>query len=673
MKKIVLQFFIVCFVFYANTSQSQIKPSYKFEKIKPEDFSVMPPASDSNANAIVLADVGSTEFEGNTNGFFTLVYKRHKRILLRNRNAFDAATIMFQLYTYTVQSSDELRDIEATTYTLSNGQITETKLDKSQIFTEKARKNYTNYKFTLPNLTEGCIIDYKYTIRSPYQNNEIRNWAFQGQYPCLWSEYTVSIPSFFNYMVTKQGYLKFTIDSVKKSFNTYSIVDPGDASSSYRVLHISGDDIWARWAIKDVPAFKSESYTTTPDNHISKVKFRLYSIKYSEESNVINILKDWYSKMKDLMNNEDFGKSLTENNGWLKDEVETLTKNTDQLQGARNIWQYVRNNFVTTDNDEIYLTQSLKKTFQTRKGNVADINLLLTAMLMQKNYDVQPVLLSTRDNGYPIETQSFLDQVNYVIARVLIDTTYYLLDATDSRLGFGKLPAKCYNRSGRIVSAQAPLLINLSADSLVEKKNTFCFISSDDKGNMSGNITSTLGYYESYGIRNKLVGTKQEEYTKSLAKSYPTEMEVANITLDSVNNYDDPITVNTEIKFKFDEDIVYFYPMFNEVWKTNPFAAAERAYPVEMDNVIKELYTFTMQVPPGYDVDEIPKSTRVNLNGDEGKFEYIIVKSGNDIQMRCTLALAKANYLPEDYKTLRDFFAYVVKKEAEPIVFKKKK
>ena len=54
-------------------------------------------------------------------------------------------------------------------------------------------------------------------------------------------------------------------------------------------------------------------------------------------------------------------------------EVETLTKNTDQYQGAKNIWQYMRNNFVCTDDNNKYLSQPLKKTFQTKKGNVADI------------------------------------------------------------------------------------------------------------------------------------------------------------------------------------------------------------------------------------------------------------------------------------------------------------
>jgi len=42
------------------------------------------------------------------------------------------------------------------------------------------------------------------------------------------------------------------------------------------------------------------------------------------------------------------------------------------------------------------------------------------------------------------------------------------------------------------------------------------------------------------------------------------------------------------------------------------------------------------------------------------------------IQMRCRLRLNKAWFPAEDYASLRDFFTYVVKKENETIVLKKK-
>ncbi len=59
------------------------------------------------------------------------------------------------------------------------------------------------------------------------------------------------------------------------------------------------------------------------------------------------------------------------------------------------------------------------------------------------------------------------------------------------------------------------------------------------------------------------------------------------------------------------------------------------------------------------------------MNCDDGTFEYLIGVQGGTIQLRCRLKLNKANFAPEDYSTLRDFYALVVKKEAESIVLKK--
>ena len=78
-----------------------------------------------------------------------------------------------------------------------------------------------------------------------------------------------------------------------------------------------------------------------------------------------------------------------------------------------------------------------------------------------------------------------------------------------------------------------------------------------------------------------------------------------------------------------------------------------------------------MQVPTGYKVDELPKSARVALNNNEGMFQYLIQQTDDHIQLMCKLKLNKATFGPDDYETLRNFFAFVVEKESEQIVFKK--
>ncbi|MFY7898789.1 MAG: hypothetical protein ACOVNY_01315, partial [Chitinophagaceae bacterium] len=56
-----------------NVTNAQLKAINKLEKISAKDFSVNSPVVEENANAVVLVDVGSTDFEGNNNGDFTLL------------------------------------------------------------------------------------------------------------------------------------------------------------------------------------------------------------------------------------------------------------------------------------------------------------------------------------------------------------------------------------------------------------------------------------------------------------------------------------------------------------------------------------------------------------------------------------------------------------------------
>lgn len=92
-----------------------------------------------------------------------------------------------------------------------------------------------------------------------------------------------------------------------------------------------------------------------------------------------------------------------------------------------------------------------------------------------------------------------------------------------------------------------------------------------------------------------------------------------------------------------------------------------------MPYVSDEVFTLNWAIPQGYEVDELPKSARATLNGTDGYFEYILQQSDSYIQFRFRLQLKKANFQPEEYATLREFFDLVVKKQAEQIVLKKKK
>lgn len=650
---------------------AQSKKATQFKPITAADFQVNSPVVDSNANVVVLMDVGSTEFEGNNSGNFTVIFKQRKRILLRNRNGFDEATVKIPIYNGNNFSTEEkFENFEATTFNLENGQVVPTRLDKSSLFAEKVTRDYGVRKFTFPNLKEGSIIEYQYTVKSPFfVFYNIRPWSFQDVHPTLWSEYQVTIPHMFKYLISRRGYLPYEKDTAWKTFKSYSIIETNSTRSN-EVYTLSGDAVSAMWVMKDVPAFKAESYTSSSKNHRNRIDFQLLSIHYSAE-NVQQVVKSWYETAASLMKDADFGLALNEENNWINEAALTVSGITDEMARARKIYAFVRDNFKCTDHDALWLSQSLKKTFQSKTGNVSDINLLLTAIYRKMGYDAKPVLISTRDHGYPQEGTALLQQFNYVLTRVAIGSEYYLLDGSRDNLGFGKLPEDCYNISGRIVDPEQPVLIPLHADSLVEKKVTNVILVNDEKAYVGG-VNTVLGAIESTRLREKLKQKKKDEYLKDLKKLVTSEIELSNLQLDSLNQYDEPVQLSYDIQFKFnDEDVLYFNPMLGNAWTRNPFSAAQRVYPVEMPYRINETYILTMDIPNGYKVDEVPKGARVALNGNEGMFEYIFATTPTKIQFRTRIQLDKATFAPEDYQTLRDFFAFIVKKQEEQIVLKK--
>ncbi|MBS1746679.1 MAG: DUF3857 and transglutaminase domain-containing protein [Bacteroidetes bacterium] len=659
----------VCGMFISVFTFSQKKdPLMKFGNVTPDDFKQDVYSIDSSADAVYLVSAGYSKYEGNTQGWFSVVYTVHEKIRLLHKKSFDdLSKVKIGLY---VNGSDyeKLDNLDAATYNLENGNVVVTKVDKNSIFDDK-EGDYKIKKFTFPNLKEGSIIEYTYTTISPFYR-DLPTWYFQGNYPKLISEFTEESPEFFDLVMLRQGYLTPELDTVISTADNFSVIEQGGVSSN-NTYNIRSRTMKHTWQYKDVPGIKEESFITTLSNYVQKIDFQFSAIRFPNTSPQ-TFLSTWGETVDQLMKNERFGVDLDLPNGWLKNDIETAEDNaTDALTKAKNIYAYVRDNYSCTDHDTKYLSQPIKKTQQSKKGNVADINLLLVAMLKVAGFDTYPALLSTRDNGRAFEAYPIISKFNYVIAQTTIDGQQYLLDASQPSLGFNLLPAYCYNGSARLI-APTPVLINLSPDSLHEHEVTSLFLTNQENGEIKGSYNHMMNTLQSIDMRDKMKKTNAQEYFNEVKKGFGYEVKMTNTAIDSLNKKEMPVSVRFDLSFKPEEDIIYFNPMIADaVYTKNPFQAATRSYPVEMPYCIDETYILNMQVPTGYVVDELPKSTRVFLNGSDGMFEYLIQQSGQAIQMRCITKINRATFESVDYETLRNFFAYVVQKENEQIVFKK--
>jgi Domain of Unknown Function with PDB structure (DUF3857)/Domain of Unknown Function with PDB structure (DUF3858)/Transglutaminase-like superfamily len=663
-----------CFLFlmallcatYVVTAQD--KSPVKFGKITAADFTIKQPF-DTGASAVVIADIGTSIFEGNVKGWFSLVYKRFRRIKILNKNGFEAAKVEIPLYADGT-AEEKLDDLKAYTYNLENGKVVETKLDGASVFKDKLSKKHTVRKFTFPAVKEGSVIEYSYTIKSDFLFN-LQPWSFQDEYPCLWSEYQVDIPEFFQYVTLNQGFMQ--LEKKLGSYpSTFRVTVPGGADKDEQVT-LNGNVNTTRWVVKNIPALKEENFTSAMKNYVSSVEFQLSAVQFQGQM-PHDYMGNWKLMSEKLMEGEHFGASLSKNNNWLDDDLKNVTSGiTSKLEKAKKIFAYVRDNETCTDYSAIYIESSLKDAYKKHSGSVADINMLLIAMLRHEGIEADPLILSTKDNGFTNEIYPLVDRFNYVICEASIDGVYYNLDASSPYNGFAKLPPYCYNGHARVITKESALPVYFEADSLREQKMTTVFITNDEKGGLSGSFKSQLGYYESFSLRKKLKGDSKD-YLKNIKSGNSFEMTVSEAAIDSLKKPDMPALIHYEFAFKpsADDNIIYLSPMMSEGYKENPFKSAERKYPVEMSYTFDEIYLLNMEIPAGYTVDEVPKSAKVAFNDDEGFFEYLIQKSDDGIQLRTRIKLNKATFTPEDYNGLRDFFAFIVKKQNEQIVLKKK-
>ena len=687
LKYALLSVFFTTFCFTITAQDAPIK----YGKIDIADLQMKVYSKDTSAEAVVLGDIGRADFKyDDANGRFYLVYERHRRVKIFKKSGYDWATIKIPLYKSVKGTKEEgLYDLKGFTYNLENGQIHKEKLEKESVFLDKGDDRRSVKRFAFPNVKEGSIIEYSYSIRSEFYYN-FRDWTFQSGIPVVWSEFSVSIPDYFNYQQLMQGYEPLAINTLTNGQKSYDLKleYAGEGSNStalsggveskpeisYEKVTIASKDF--RWAMKDVPAIRPEPFMTTIDDYVAQISFELSSTnfpgamakKYSE---------NWNSLNNSLMEIESFGVQLNNQTGFVKDMVK-LIKGThkDTLQQITMAYQLINQAMTYDGKESFYIGSTLKKALETKTGNVADINLMLVVLLKELGYSANPVILSTRDNGRIMENYVLLSKFNYVIAQVDINGKDLLLDATSKNTSAGVLPLRCLNGQGRLISKTNTRWVELAPlQKNIETAMAHLDLNADNTA--KGDLSISHGGYNGINQRNKYVQQGKEKYLEEHKKDNPN-WQITKTDLEGLDDIKQPFTRKSELTISdfanVSGDRIYFNPMMYNNQKENPFKNPDRRFPVDFGTLIEESFVGIFKLPEGYIVEEIPKGIKLSLPQDGGRFIYSVSSSPETgtITISNKITLKKSMYFAEEYETLRAFYDQIVQKHAEQIVLKKK-
>jgi hypothetical protein len=647
---------------------AQQKPM-QLGEVSLQDVQMTSYAPDPNASAVILYDYGRIHFRRNFAGWPQAIYERHCAIKILNKDGYEWADIEVPFVKVKGgYQRERVTELEGITYNLHNGQVKKTLLDKSAKFKEKVGPTFNLAKFAMPEVKEGCVIEYRYEIVSDFFY-EIRPWEFEKAIPVRQAILEIEDPFILDFEVFDQNCGNFVVkEKTEKKLN-------------------NGSEVTYRWERQDQPAYRKEAYINNISDHICKINVHLSAINLPEykDYSFATVSSSWQTFAE--TQSRRFEWMMTDSTGLNAAVGPVVQANPTRMGRLLGIYDFLRKKVKRTENGSVwgstYDLDRAKTILDSGRATAFEINVLLMRMLQVANMSAFPVLLSTRPHGKVNRDYPSSRNFNYMVVYASCDSVFtgesigYILDATDSTREAGMLPTKALNGEGLLLLGDTLHTWLPLQDGYLSSMNMTSLATIAPDGKLEGEVTSSARGYLALDLRKEMKEEKDEEDSVVLNKALKFhEFSGAKLTHENLDAPDKPLI--SKMKFVGHEFAevsaarLYFNPMLSFQYKENPLKPEERKYPIDFGYTLVNGFYATFVLPEGFVAEEMPKSTKFQLADKSLVYEYRIQAQADRIQLMSKLSVNRPVFAPDEYGQVRDFFAQIVAKQNEQVVLKKK-
>lgn len=660
-----MRVYLVILLFLISLTNNLFAQNLELGKVTKKELESKVHPIDTSAAAAFIFKKAKTFFTYTYKDGFECRTKFSIKLKIYKKEGFSWANFEIPYYVGYEQIDDEQVFInKAFTYNLENGKIDKQRVTSEGKFVEKVSDLWQTKVITFPNIKEGSILELEYELRSP-NLAELPTFQFQYNIPVDYAQLQTEIPEFYIYKAIKSGYVNVTHNDVMEH-TSVSYNAKGNA-----VEYLAFQQIKALYEVAEVPALIEEDYVSNIDDYYGKIQQELQLIRFANKEPK-QIATTWESVAKSIFEDKEFGAELKKNNYFINN-IKLITDKIESKEERLNaVYEFVRNKMSWNGKYGYYTKKGVETAYNENTGNVAEINLILTAMLKMAGLDADPVLLSTRDNGVALFPNR--SKFNYVIAAVNLDGKQILLDATEKLATPKCLPTRDLNNKGRLIKQDGS---SIEIDLMPKEnslKSTNMIATVDASGQVSGQIRQNYLDYNALNFRKKYLGISKDNYLEKLEKDN-TGLEVENYEIKNERAVNEPLTESYNFKNSNAVEVLgskmFFSPLLHFAINQNPFKQENRQYPVDFAFPNKDKYQVVITIPDGYEVESMPKSISIAMIDKLMSYVYSISRSANQITISSSLEFNTSVVPSSYYDALKEFFKVVIDKQTEKIVLKK--
>ncbi len=641
----------------------------RFGKFSDEEIQLKAYAPDPDAEAVVLFDEGKIwmDYDPTTNSF-ELMMERHQRIKILKGTGVDYATFVFRLSNSTTTTSkEEVINIKGVTFNSANGESEEIKLTKEGIFEESISDGLDQLTITFPQVKEGAIIDLKYTYKSDYVSY-IPTWHFQRSIPTDYSYFEAVFPEYYIYSVDMKGFFNDRLlENTVAEKGSRSLILSGGKNGNQQIDF--GTRAY-RWSAKEIPGLKSETLSPAASNYFFRVDFELASVNFPGQ------LGRSYSQSWDDI--AAFYRKLSGNRPYLdpkKEVAEMVVEWTNGIDTPAEklivIYEQVKKRLEWDGRYRIAASNTPAKLLELSTGSSGDLNFFLISALRAAGIVANPVLVSTRNNGYLSLARPSLQQFNHVIVQVTLpDNSSFLLDASHDDVPLPLLPTQNLNDRGRLILEETSAWVDLKAPS-DHKTALQLKLALQPDGTLSGTAKYKASGYASLENRRELKEeTALQQHLEKWTGQTLSALEITGFD----NSYED-INVAAQMDASGavmnNENLYYINAIMASHYPENPLTTETRLFPIDLQTPQDYVYVLQLELGEGIVIEEIPESINFALPEGKGRYSLRFIELNGNLQIIEKLSFSDPFFYAQEYAALKNFFDLVIEQQQAMVVLRK--
>ncbi len=614
--------------------------------ISPDDLALKDNPKEPGADAMILyREVTIDARKANVSGDSTEEYMRIK-IFTQAGTRFGHVVIPYD------QSWETVPYVTGRTI-LPDGTIKD--FDGQALNSTIERAGETSYfakTFTLPDVQPGCIIEYKYDVQARPGAISNERWELSREMYTREAHF-VYYP---NDIFANAGYLP--------QYRPYLL--PAGAKMNENADHSFS------MVLHDVPAVVDEPLM--PPKAVIEPNIEFYYVTPGQPDPTDPPAKFWrhYAKIWDSEISHFDSKTDALNQELSKivsagDSPDTkLRKIYARVEQIRNLSMEDYRSQKETKAEDLTPDKNVADVLEHGYATGHQINLTFIGLARAAGFNATEVYVAPRNNSIFVPNRNDVGELRAELVWVKAGSQEYYLDPSARFYPFGMLPWYESEAGGIRVDGHTPTVVatpDPTATQATIERTAILNVKAD--GSIAANIRIDFTGLEGAMLREQYREDDQTGRVKDLEnrmkRSLPVGAELAITKIDNWDDIEKPVHVEATLKVTSygstaARDMLLPMDIF-QATQAGDFSEQTRHNAIYFPYPYEELDTVTVNAPPGYKIDALPKPQKIDLKA--ALYEITPASQGNSVKVTRELMIGGVLFAKENYPTFRAFFGAV--------------